>query len=32
MTYFRLKDYEIDTLPYVTFDNEHNPKIGRAHV
>ncbi|RPD73783.1 hypothetical protein L226DRAFT_613907 [Lentinus tigrinus ALCF2SS1-7] len=27
MAYFRLKDYEIDTLPYVTFDNEHNPMV-----
>ena len=33
MTYFRLKDYEIDTLPYVTFDNEHNPMIpGKSYT
>ncbi len=27
MSYFRLKEYEIDTLPYVTFANEHNPTV-----
>lgn len=32
MSYFRLKDYEIDTLPYVLFDDEHNPTTpGRSY-
>lgn len=32
MSYFRLKDCEIDTLPYITFDDEHNPMIpGRSY-
>ena len=32
MSYFRLKDYEIDTLPYVLFDDEHNPmNPGRSY-
>ncbi|KAI0737610.1 hypothetical protein C8Q80DRAFT_314609 [Daedaleopsis nitida] len=25
MSYFRLKDYEIDTLPHIIFENEHSP-------
>ena len=32
MTYFRLKDYEIDTLPHVEFENIHNPNTpGRSY-
>lgn len=32
MGYFRLRDYEIDTLPYVPFENSHNPRsFGRSY-
>ncbi|KAI1785191.1 hypothetical protein LXA43DRAFT_1100596 [Ganoderma leucocontextum] len=31
-SYYLFKDYEIDTIPYVPFENKHNPKsFGRAY-
>ena len=32
MTYYRFKAHEIDTIPYVAFDNSYNPRsFGRAY-
>ncbi|KAM5535129.1 hypothetical protein V8D89_011215 [Ganoderma adspersum] len=32
MAYYRFKDYEIDTIPYVAFENQHNQNsFGRAY-
>ena len=32
MSYYRFEAYEIDTIPYVAFENQYNPNsFGRAY-
>lgn len=32
IAFYRFKDYEIDTIPYVAFENQHNQNsFGRAY-